>query len=390
MRIGIDCRLAGLRHAGIGRYIENIVQRLPQLDSTIEWVYFFSDQVQATAVLGEISQSPAVHVIFAPIQHYTFAEQLQLPKIFSAQKLDLLHVPHFNVPLLYTGPTVVTIHDLLWHQQRGSSVTTLSPVLYWAKYAFYRLVTRVAISRAHQVLVPAETVKKTVMQLFPGAAQKITVTKEGARQLLLSSTVLAARARAAEHTTTAKQAVRSSKNQHPYLLYVGSLYPHKNIMVILRALADLPEFSLKIISSRNVFQDSVRRQVRELELSSRVAFLGFQTDEALAELYTGATALVQPSLSEGFGLTGVEAMSLKTPVIASDIEIFREIYQDGALFFDPHSSTACATAVRALEKPGARAELQRIGATVAAQYDWDRTAAQTLEVYQKVIKSHRA
>jgi glycosyltransferase involved in cell wall biosynthesis len=382
MRIGIDCRLAGLRHAGIGRYIENIVQRLPLLEQSaqhsIQWVFFFSDQEQATAVLGEVSEHTTVEIVFAPIRHYTFAEQLRMPGIFSAQKLDLLHVPHFNMPLLYRGPTIVTIHDLLWHQQRGSSVTTLSPLLYWAKYAFYRLVTRTAIARAKHIIVPAETVKKTVSALFPSAAHKISVTKEGARQLLISPSSRQA----------AERATKRPSNKQPYLLYVGSLYPHKNIAVVLRALSQLPDYTLKLVGSRTVFQDSMQRQVRKLGLSHQVEFLGFQSDEQLAHLYSAAAALVQPSLSEGFGLTGVEAMSLGTPVIASDISIFKEIYQAGAVYFDPHSSADFVTQVRSLEKQSARSELSKRGRGVAAQYDWDRTTEETLALYVSVREHH--
>ena len=128
--IGIDCRLAGLKHAGIGRYVANLVSRLPKLDSQINWVLFFSDSEQAQEVLPNNQDIPLIKIIFAPIKHYSLAEQVQLPTIFNQEKLDLLHVPHFNVPWFYKGKTVITIHDLLWHEYRGLNATTLSPWKY--------------------------------------------------------------------------------------------------------------------------------------------------------------------------------------------------------------------------------------------------------------------
>jgi hypothetical protein len=143
LTIGIDCRLAGKKHAGIGRYIENLVIRLPKVAKeqkdnrqTIKWVYFFYDQSQANEISDQIPESnrSTIKTVIAPIRHYSLAEQVKLPAIFKKENLDILHVPHFNVPILYAGKLVVTIHDLLWHERKGLHVTTLHPFLYWLTY----------------------------------------------------------------------------------------------------------------------------------------------------------------------------------------------------------------------------------------------------------------
>src|SRR5258708_10842145 len=175
MTIGIDCRLAGIQNAGIGRYIEELVRGVSK-DTSVTWVLFFQKKNQ----LPWLSAAAHIRIVIAPVRHYSFREQLVMPRIFAREQLDLLHVPHFNVPLLYSGSFIVTIHDLLWHDQRGQSMTTLSPVVYSAKYQAYRLVSSKAIQRARAILVPAKTVKDTILTHVSDLDEKkITVTYEG-------------------------------------------------------------------------------------------------------------------------------------------------------------------------------------------------------------------
>lgn len=378
MRIGVDCRLSGPTHAGIGRYIQNLIQYLPQLAPEVEWVYFFFDEDQAHAVLGD-HQAPNITKVFAPIKHYSLAEQLQLPGIFAAQKLDLLHVPHFNIPIWYQGKLVVTIHDLLWHEYRGTQVTTLSPWKYWFKYWAYRLVATQAVTKAQRIFVPAQTIKNTLVKYYPTVEAAIVVTKEGVDRQLLNV------ASASSSTWPPELEAFLNKNQ-PFLIYVGSLYPHKNVRLVIDALPHLPEHRLVIVGSRTVFQQKVRAYAHHMGLQDRVLFVGYLTDEQLTKLEQRAQALVQPSLSEGFGLTGVEAMALGVPVLASDIPIFKEIYQDAAEYFNPHSVPEFVEAVQRLNTRDRSLVIAR-GHAVAQTYDWQKMAHQTLQEYYSVLKT---
>lgn len=363
MRIGIDCRLAGTKHAGIGRYIQNLLLNLLP-DSEHQWVLFFFSQDQAETVLGSL-KAPNIKIVIASVPHYTIAEQLRMPFIFRQENLDLLHVPHFNVPLLYRRPFVVTIHDLLWHHNRGSQVTTLSRYQYWLKYLFYRLIVRNAVLSAKKVIVPAKTIKQTVTEYFPAAANKTEVTHEGVDESILKS------ASKSERKTAGKT-----------LLYVGSLYPHKNVRLVIAALHKLPEYTLEIVGSRDIFSEQTLDFAKSLNLSGQVKMLGYLTDQELQQKYQGVSALVQPSLSEGFGLTGIEAMALGTPVLASDIAIFREIYKDGAILFNPHHVAAFVEAVEKLEKSDLN-EITARAQAVAKSYSWKTMATQTLQIYEQ-------
>lgn len=361
MRIGIDCRLSGLAHAGIGRYIENLIQRLPRLAPDIEWVYFFH-QPQQLEPLADLDFES--HLV--PIRHYSVAEQLKLPPVFKQAKLDLLHVPHFNAPLLYGDPLVITIHDLLWHQQRGRRVTTLKPWQYWPKYLAYRFVTAQNVSRAKRILVPTQTIKQTLSHYYPQAKNKTTVTLEGVDQRILQFK---------------DEAV---EREEKTLLYVGSLYPHKNVELILRALEQLPGWKLKIVSARDAFVEKTEKLGRKLGVESQLKFTGYLSDQDLAQQIQAATALVQPSLSEGFGLTGLEALALRTPVLASQIEIFKEVYQGAALYFDPHSVKSFLDTLCNLPQDKPDHKEMKI---VVERYSWDGLAKKTLETYLELLES---
>ncbi len=363
MRIGIDCRLAGTKHAGIGRYIQNLL-RHTLTNNNHDWVLFFYDQQQAQLVLGKLFSLPRLTIVYSPVKHYSVAEQLRMPLYFYRAKLDLLHVPHFNAPILYFKPLVVTIHDLLWHHHRGSKVTTLSALQYWLKYFFYRLTVRCALVRAAKVIVPAQTIKQTVSEYFPKAKNKIEVTYEGVEESLL-------------------QPVKT-KRQKNTLLYVGSLYPHKNVRLVIAALHKLPQYQLEIAGSRNIFTKQTQAFIHSLGLQKQVSLLGYLSDQALRQKYAQVTALVQPSLSEGFGLTGVEAMTQGTPILASDIPIFREIYQDGAILFNPHKVDDFVAAVKKLETTNLKSLEEKVK-KIAQKYSWKKMAVQTISIYEKAL-----
>jgi len=353
MKIGIDCRLSGITHAGIGRYIENLISRLPQEAPDIEWVYFYRTQDQ-------VLKNLAVKYVKAPIGHYTLQEQTQLVSIYNQEKLDLLHVPHFNVPVMYSGKFIVTIHDLLWHEQRGSRVTTLKPWEYWGKYLGYKLVAAAAINKSIKILVPTQTIKQTLSKYYPAVKNKIVVTYEGVDEKLL------------------KFKDKKIKKEEKSLIYVGSLYPHKNVTLVLKALSELPDWKLTIVGSRNVFQDQVKAETKKLGVEKQVKFTGYLNDEKLAQKIKAATALVQPSLSEGFGLTGIEAMALGTPVLASDIPVFKEIYQDATTYFDPKSVISFTQSLSKLKTNSKKMN------QIVKKYSWDEMTKKTIKTYRMI------
>lgn len=361
MRIGIDARLAGLKHGGIGRYTEELLRHVVR-KKTHQWVVFLSEKGQ----LPWLEKLSSVTVVYAPIRHYTVAEQIKMPQIFAEQHLDLLHVPHFNVPLAYDKPYVVTIHDLLWHERRDRDATTLSPFMHMMKYHAYRFVSEMAIRNARAVFVPTQYVQK-IVQTF-AKKQRVVITPEGISE-----------------TFTLKG--KKEKRAYPYLVYTGSLYPHKNVSYILDMLLGMQELHLVVVSGRSVFQKNLLAEIKKRSLEDRVHLEESLEDSAVAALYRGATAVVIPSFSEGFGLPGLEAMACGALVLASDIPVFREVYEDGAVFIDPQDPTdGIRVLTQMLNHNDQRLAVLDVVKRVTSQYSWEAMAEKTLQTYESLGK----
>lgn len=359
MRIGIDARLAGLKHAGIGRYIEELLRSIVRTDTQHQWVVFLHSEGQ----IPWLEESERVEIRYAPIKHYTLMEQIMMPKVYDQASLDLLHIPHFNVPLGYKKPYVVTIHDLLWHERRDRSATTLSPLMHALKYRTYRYVSETAIRNARAVFVPTEHVKRIVERYT--MSDRVFVTPEG-----ISSAY--------------KKSGPKADRSYPFVAYTGSLYPHKNTQYILELLLREPELHAVVISGRSVFHTAFWEQVKHRKLETRVHLEGYLPDEEVASLYRSAVALIFPSFSEGFGLPGLEAIACGAPVLASDIPVFHEVYDKAALYINPFDVNSCVKELKRLKNESTIRALQTASVEILKKYSWNRMAKDTLHIYERV------
>jgi glycosyltransferase involved in cell wall biosynthesis len=379
MTIGIDARLWGLQHAGIGRYVLNLVINLLKDQSDNHFVLFGPDQIKK-----DIPSSLHHKFLLVPttIAHYSLLEQVQLPRLLQKHPVDLMHFPHFNVPLAYNKPFVVTIHDILWHQVRGGEVTTLSGWKYALKYQGYKRVVAHAVSASKKIIVPSGWVKTQLMEEFAGVEpSKIKVIYEGVDH---------ESSRDRRATSDERRAGQELPKENFYL-YVGSCYPHKNVSTLIQAIKELKNsgntHKLVIVSSRNVFVAKLEAEVKELGLQDQVIFAGKVTDAVLHELYRGTIALVHPSLSEGFGLTGLEAMLHGCLVIASCKGSLPEVYGKCAVFLDdPLDPRLLAHAMLEAAKPNPMwRELKAKGEAHAKSFVWQKTARATQAVYNSLV-----
>lgn len=174
-----------------------------------------------------------------------------------------------------------------------------------------------------------------------------------------------------------------------YFLYVGNAYPHKNLEGLLEAFSRLQStvYSLQLIlvGTEDYFYKRLKDKVEKMGLKNEVIFYGPATRDELNNLYRNATALVFPSLMEGFGLPGLEAMANGCPVICSDIPVFKEIYGEAAVYFDPNNiddirekMTICLNDSNQLSK------IIEKGKEQSKKYSWEKLARQTLAIYQEV------
>ncbi len=373
MKIGIDARMLGVHNAGIGRYIEQLVAHLQNIDDDNRYVLFLKKENWNEVTLHNRHFSK----VLADIHWYGFDEQTRFSSIIEAEHVDLMHFPHWNVPLSYSAPYVLTLHDLIMYHYPRKDASTLGPLAYWIKDKIMRRVVAHAVSRAKHIFVTSEFTKHDAHKTLGVSLEKMTVTYQ-APLLLKTST-----SEEKKYEVLDRYAITK-----PYLLYVGSAYPHKNVNGLLKAWEVFNEkysrnYQLVLAGKENYFYKKVKENI-DLSIKDSVIFTDFVEDGGLALLYKHAKLFVFPSLYEGFGLPPLEAMYAGVPVVSSHSACMPEILGTAALYIDPENPEEFATAMHTvLTDYDVRAQLQENAAVELQRYSWKNTARQTLEVYNK-------
>ncbi len=364
MKILVDGRLYGLENAGLGRYLINLVAELGKIDSKNEYVILLRKKYFDSLNLPNNWQK-----VLVDFRHYSMTEQFLLPGIIKKENPDLVHFPHFNVPVFYRGKYVVTIHDMLMHKSVGLAATTLPAPLYIIRRLGYRFVFDKAIRSAEKIVVPSKSVKDELLKFYKVSERKISVTYEGFDEKI---------------SGRAESAVSK-----PYFVYTGNAYPHKNLKRLIEAMIFLntkfnQSVNLAIASSRGIFTQRLERIIRDEKAEKYVKLLGFVPDDKLYGIYKNSVGYISPSLSEGFGLPGLEAMSAGTLVLASEIPVFKEIYSENATYFNPFDFSSIEKAMeKALEMDRTERETKINRAKdFVKRYSWAKMAKETLKIYE--------
>lgn len=178
------------------------------------------------------------------------------------------------------------------------------------------------------------------------------------------------------------------KESNLYYLYVGNAYPHKNLKRLIEAMVNLnkkvkEKIELYIVSSRNVFTKRLEKLIKDIKAEEYIKLLGYVPDDKLKTLYKKSLGFIFPSISEGFGLPGLEAMNAQTLIACSDIPVFKEIYKDVPIYFNPFDVNSISEAMKLVldMDPEAREKKIEKGLTLAKTYSWSKMAKETLEVY---------
>lgn len=376
MKIVIDARLYGLENAGLGRYIINLIRELDILDKKNDYALLLRKKY-----LNNKNLPKSWNKVVFDHRHYSLAEQIKLPKTLSSLQPDLVHFPHFNVPLMYKRKFVVTIHDILMHKIKGKDATTLPYYKYALKRVGYKTVFKKAAQDSAAILVPSKTAKKDIINFYKIDEDKITVTYEGFDQNIRPSSI---------STKSIKKRLGLGS---PYFLYVGNAYPHKNLNRLIEAIVFLNESSninakLAISTPKNVFSDKLKDTLTHLNAEKYVKLLGFVPDAEIALLHKSSVGFVYPSLLEGFGLQGLEAISNGTLLLASDIPVFKEVYGNNAIYFNPFDFSSIEKAMEyAIETDSdKRKTIISDSQNFIKKYSWRTMAKQTLEVYNSAAK----
>ncbi len=367
MKILIDARLYGPEHTGNGRYTMNLIQSLSKIDKVNSYIVLLKKEK-----INEVNLPDNWTKVEANFKHYTFTEQVKLPFLISKYKPDICHFPHFNVPIFYFGKYIVTIHDLIMHKSRGGEATTRSFPIYQLWRLGYYISFAKAVYGSTKIIVPTNYVKDDLCSYYNIDKSKVNVAYEGIDM-------------------PKEQKTFNTNELGKYFVYVGNAYPHKNLERLIKSIAllnkDIKEkIILAISSSRNVFTDRLKLLAQKNEVSEYVRLLGYVPDGELFSLYSKSVGFVYPTLIEGFGLPGLEAMASGTPVIASDIPVLKEVYEDNAEYFNPLNIDSMALSMKKTLSLS-QEKRQRIinkAKEFIKKYSWDKMASRTLETYKSL------
>ncbi|MEA5455338.1 glycosyltransferase family 1 protein [Sinomonas sp. JGH33] len=358
MRILVDARFTRTdHHDGISRYGASLIAALAERTET---AMLINDERQLA--------------LLPNVPHVKVSSPLSPAELLVAAKVNGLNPDVVFCPMQTMGtwgrryPLILTLHDLIYYEHPEPPGFLPAPVrLLWRLYHKAYWPQRVLLNRADVVATVSHTTKWLM------AEKRLT-------------------RRPVRIVGNAPQNGREPRNPDaspaPSLVYMGSFMPYKNVETVIAGMRSLPDYTLHLLS-----RISPERRA-ELEAvvppGATVEFHGGVTEDEYEAILREATALVSLSRSEGYGLPLVESMSLGTPVIASDIPIFREVGGDGARFVDPDSADAFAAAVRELELPGVWPEASRDAVRQAGTFTWDRSADALIDAAEEAIELFRA
>lgn len=372
MRIVIDGRW--IKQTGIGRYLQKTLSHLLEIDNKNKYLLL----VRSCDLPYIKLQAKNLELIKADYPWYSLSEQSKLLKLIKSLKPDLVHFTNFNMPLMYKGKFVVTIHDLTLLNFKNINKQKILPSLYYAKHLAMKKVLKKAVLDSATIFTPTKFVKNQIVSKYKLDPSKIIVTPEATESKV---------------RLVKKTDLRSLGITKPFILYVGNAYPHKNLERLILAYGKiitdyLLDYQLVIVGKKDSFRDQIEQDVNKARLNDKVIFTGFVSDDTLHYLYKSAEIYVFPSLSEGFGLPALEAMSYDLPVVSSDATCLPEVLGDAALYFDPQNIDDMARKMaKLISDDKLKSKLVKLGRKRLKNFSWDITAKKTLSSYKKAFKS---
>jgi len=380
MKIGIDTRMFGPRWGGggIGRYVEELITELQAIDQKNRYVLFLKpENIDACKITN-----PFFEKLVVPAHWYTLKEQILLPKIIQRSGVEIMHFPHWNVPLACPVPFVTTIHDLiLLENPKSAKATTLDPIRFALKRLGFKRVLSHAIQKSKKIIAVSEYTKSSILKHFAVAEEKIQVIYEGVSELNESSSSLLS-------STQYPNIPISQYLSSPFFLYVGSAYPHKNLESLLHAFSFFvqahPEVKLIMVGKDDLFYQKLKKEVDEIEIpKNSVIFTGFVPDQVMKELYQRTSLYLYPSFIEGFGLPPLEAMRYGAPVAVAKRTALPEILGDAALYFDPNNIEQMVEIMeKALNDNALMTTMRQKGEAQSKRYSWKTMAEETKKIYE--------
>ena len=370
MRIGVMLR-AIAEDQGTGIYTRNLVERLLAIDHEDDFFLIHRDHRYGPG----FEDSPHVHERCVSAPGKFLWDQSAVTRIASREHVDLLFSPKFTAPLLAPCPTVISLHGSEWfiHPERYKRLDV----------AYVRLLTPLYCARASAILSNSELTTRDFVHILKVPAAKIVTIPFAAHPMFRPVT-----------DEIELERVRRRYGLPPrFLLFVGKIYPGKNLGGLIEAFARVrqsaagPALKLVVVGDTRWAYESDLARVAALGIADHVLFTGWVPQGDLPAIYSLAELFVFPSFYEGFGIPAVEAMATGCPSAVAATGALPEVTGGATELFDPTDPADMADKMAGLiASPDRRAELRRRGLARAQDFSWEKAAAATLDVFRRVVR----
>ena len=353
MKIAIDARPTSENLTGVGNYILNLANGLKKLGHNITLIY---DTKPKNSLKG-------VDIVVINNKSRILWEQISLLRYLRSGGFDIYHATwNYGIPLFYRGNTVLTVHDvipLVWSRYLVSRQILGFPA--------YLLSLSISLKKAKKIIVDSNSTYNDLIKFFPLTKNKVLTVYLGLK--------------------APNKSITPYKKSSPYFIYFGGVDKRKNIENIIRGFgkSEASKNSDLIIAGKNSF--IYKNLIKKKGLSNRVKLMGYVSEKKKYKLLKGGVALIYPSFYEGFGYPPLEAMSVGTPVITSNVSSLPEIVGEAAIKINPYKMNEITKAVDTIySSVSLRKSLSKKGLIQARKFSWDKTIAKTLFVYKFIPK----
>ena len=363
-RIGIDARL--YFKTGIGTYLQNLLYYLDKKNLSNEtfFVYLMSSDFDKVNFKNKNIIKRKANYLWHGI-----GEQIGFAKMLYLDNLDLMHFTYFSYPALYFRKFIATFHDTTPLKFKTGKASTKNSILYSIKHFFFKIVVYFQVNKANVLITPTFTVKKQLSEIFGREIEKkIIPIYEGVNYKIAQT----------------QQNKNLAKSYRDFFIYVGNFYPHKNVEKLIGAYSKIETTTLLIlIGPDDYFVSRIQQLINLKKINHKIIIVKNPELRDLLFFYKNAKALIHPSLSEGFGLPIVEAMSFNTPIIASKIDVFKEILKDLYVSFDEGDEDDIKEKIIWFLKHNPKYNYEKL----IARFSFEKMTDKTLKIYHDNLTS---